>query len=374
MRKTLLACLFAFSLALMSASGQDLAREEARQAVYGALEQARQSLSSAPFGRKTIAILPIPGDSSALITGRLKNLVTQCNFTCVEGKSDPMWNEIIKEIAWDERKDDILDPSTLVKFGKLKAAQILLYGKVRVLSQNADRVYAEVELHATDLATKQHIWGGNFACRSYTAKDVQGIVALDNNVRLLLKKNFEAAKAALLAPQSVSKLANIRHVTVIPLAGDIDQYMSGLAIEMLTQTRHLPKNPQIPSLAEVRQFIRNGQLSSDAVFYGAVRDLSRRHKSSEVEGKHRKTVFTYNIDIQLFLEDAKTGNILWSKTVTLSEDMTCEQELTPAEQKVERSLRREQRQEKIKDVPNQMKEDLVDNWKTYLMWTGIVIG
>lgn len=356
------------------AEPQGIVDDDARQAVYGALDQAKSALAAAPFGNRTIAVLPLPGDTSGVIAGRLKSLLTEAGFSCVEGRNDPMWQSIVDEIAWDERKDDILDPATLVKFGQLKGVQILLYGKVCVLDRNPDRVYAEIELHATDLATRQHIWGGNFACRFYTGKDVQGVVALDPQVRMLLKKNFEEAKQSLLAPEYAAKLAQVKTVTVIPLAGDIDRYMSGLAVEMLTQTSHLPKNPQIPSLAQVRGFIRDGQLGSDAIFYGAVRDLSRRPKSEKIVDGNKISTYTLDTDIQLFLEDAKTGNVLWSKTITLSDEQTEERQLTPEERKAARELKQQLRQEKLSDMPEQWKEDVADNWKSYLMWGGIIVG
>ncbi len=359
-----------FFLLACSALGwaQSIVDDDSRQAVYGALDQAKAALKSAPFGNKTVAILPIPGDGSALLSGRLKNMLTQLGFTCIEGKDDPMWNEIIKEIAWDERKDDILDPATLVKFGKLKAAQILLYGKIRILDKNADRIYAEIELHATDLATRQHVWGGSFACRFYKGKDMQGIVSLDGALRQLLKKNFEEAKKSLQSPEFAGKLGNVKTVSVIPLAGDIDQYMTGLAIEMLTQTNHAPKNPQIPSLSQIRAFARDGLAGSDAVFYGAVRDLRRTEPVTKpAAGKKMQSTYTVNADIQLFLEDVKTGVILWSKTITLSEAFSSDRPMTSAELA-------QARQEKIGAVPDSIKEDVVDNWKSYALILGIILG
>lgn len=372
MKKTTL-LLFAL-VAAFGLGAVNVADDDARQAVYGALDEAVPALAAAPFAGRTVAVLPISGDTSGLVAGRLKNLLTKAGFTCVEGKDEPMWNELVKEIAWDERKDDILDPATLVKFGKLKGIQILLYGNVRVLDRNPDRVYAEIELHATDLATRQHIWGGNFACRFYTGKDVQGIVSLDSQLRMLLKKNFEEAKQSLLSPEYAPKLAGVKTVTVIPLSGDIDRYLSGLAVEMLTQTSHLPKNPQIPSLAQVRSFVRDGQLGSDAIFYGAVRDLSRKLKSEKAEGGNKVSTYALETDIQLFLEDAKTGNVLWSRTITLSDEQTEKRQLTAEERKAGRELKKQLRQEKLEDVPEQFKEDLADNWKGYLTWIGIAVG
>lgn len=357
-----------FAVAVLPLFAADFGDDEVRQAVYEALKQAQTALKSAPFGKKTVAILPLPGDKAGLFTGKLKNQLTELGFVCVEGKEDPMWNEIIKEVAWDERKDDILDRATLVKFGKLKAAQILLYGKIVALDKNSERIYVEIELHATDLATKRHIWGGTFAARVYKNKEVLGIIALDNELRMLLKKNFGAAKESLLSPEYSGKLGNVKNVAVIPLAGDIDDYMTGLAIEVLTATRHLPKRPQIPSLSQLRAFAKADARPGDAVFYGAVRDLRKTAPVTKViDRKTLRETCTVNADIQLFLEDLKTGTILWSKTITLSEKFSEDRAMTPDEKTAARKEARE-------DFGNSLEDMLLENWGKILAGiAGIVV-
>ena len=309
------------------------AGDSEREAIYGALKNAESALKFAPFKNKTIAILPIPNDKNGLLTGRLKNILTSQGYICVEGKEDPMWNEIIKEFIWDERKDDILDQNTLAKFGKLKAAQILLYGKIRVFDQNSDRIYAELDLHAADIATKQHIWGGNFACRFYkNGKELQGIIKLNHELRQLLKKNFDDAKKSLQDLGSIQKTNHIKTVSVIPLAGDIDQYITGLAIEMLAQTRFQPKNPRIPSVAEMRSFARDSQADCDAFLYGAIRDLHRTTAVTKQPSMFQmQSVRMIHADIQLFLEDAKSGVVLWSRTITISEPVSVTRAMSAAE-------------------------------------------
>ena len=356
---------FILALGLLPLFAQGLGDDDVREAVSAALVQAQSALKTAPFGGKTVAVLPFPGDSSGYFTGKLKNQLTSLGFTCVEGKEDPMWDEIIKEIAWDERKDDILDPDTLVKFGKLKAAQILLYGKVVKVDRNSERIYVEIELHATDLATKQHIWGGTFAARVYKGKDIQGIISLDNNLRLLLKKNFEEAKQSLISPEYASKLSDVKTVAVLPLAGDIDEYLTGLAVEMLTATRLLPRRPQIPSLSQLRTDAKSDPSVGDAVFYGAVRDLHRTAPEAKVaDRKNMHEISTVHADIQLFVEDLKTGNILWSKTITLAETVTEDRTMTEEE-------RAQARKESRDDLGDSLEDGLVSHWKTILV---VIIG
>ncbi len=363
-----LLCVALFSAVQANVNGR-INDEDIRQALYGALDNAKADLKAAPFGQKTIALLPFKGPYERLFDGRLKNMVTAAGFVCVEAKEDPMWDEIIKEFAWDERKNDILDPQTVARFGKLKAAQILLYGSVKVLDGNGKRIYAEIELHATDIVTKRHVWGGNFAHRFYKGDDVKGIVELDESLRLLLKKNFDVVRQSLLSAEVAGKLSTARTVSVIPLAGDIDRYITGLAIEALTQTRHQPKSPRIPSLSQVRVSARDGQLANDAIFYGAVRDLyvTPLVLTPLKKEKRMQESYTVSADIQLFMEDVRTGVVLWSKTVTLSETLSSVREMTAREVAWVR-------QEKFDAAPAAIKEDVIDNWKFYLVLVLSVVG
>ena len=157
-------------------------------------------------------------------------------------------------------------------------------------------------------------------------------------------------------------------MSVIPLAGDIDRYMTGLAVEMLSQTRHLPKMPEIPSLSQTRVFAREHKIASDAIFYGTVRDLHKTAPVSKQAG-NGKMSDSYQVcaDIQLFLEDVKTGVILWSKTITLTETVAQERPMTAAE-------REKARQDKIDSISDSVKDDITDNFSRYLLIAAIVIG
>ena len=356
-------------IAVFAAAANDvrfLADDDARQALYGAVDKAAESLKTAPFGKKPVAILPLKTGHSVL-AGRLKNMLVQSGVVCVEGKEDPMWNEILKEIEWDERKSDILDAETIVKFGKLKAAKILFQCEIRVIDKNADRVYAEVELRATDIATKQIIWGGTFANRYYIGKDVQGIVSLDDDLRAILKKSFDEAKKSLTSPQVAGKLNHIKTVTIVPLNGDIDSYMTGLATATLTHTHLIPQNPHIPSLVQIRSTARDGLLKCDAVFYGSIRALHKTKAQTKQEGKKIVTKHEIVAEVQIFIEDAKNGNILWGDTITVKEPVVEERIMSAAELK-------KYRQEKLDAIPDDITEDVADNWKDYLKVIGIIAG
>ena len=362
---TLLVSVFAV-FATVANDARFIANDNARQALYGALNNAAESLKTAPFGKNPIAVLPLKAGNAVLI-GRLKNMLVKSGFVCVEGKEDPMWDEILKEIEWDERKSDILDPKTIVKFGKLKAAKILFQCEIRAIDKNADRIYAEIELRATDIATKQIIWGGTFANRYYIGKNVQGIISLDDELRQTLKKSFTEARKSLTAPQVAGKLNNIKTITIVPLNGDIDSYMTQLATAMITQTHLMPQNPHIPSLVQIRSTARDGMLKSDAIFYGSVRAL---HKNKpEISRSGKKMVRKYDVvaEIQLFIEDAKTGNILWGETISVKEPVVSERDLTEKELKMFRK-------KKFDAIPGDITEDVADNWKSYLKIIGFTVG
>jgi hypothetical protein len=288
--------------------------DDVRQAFQGAVTDAQQDLKSSglPTG-EPIALLPIAGDQGDYVYGLLKNAVTAAGLTCVEGKTDPFWNEVMEEVKFDTLKGDILDAKTLVSFGKLKAARILLYGTVRDFSAEGSKVYVELELHASSVATKQHLWGRCFGKRYYVAKDVVGLVQLDDKVREALAKAFDRGVESLKASP---KLKDIRTVAMVPLAGDLDRYATGLAEAMVSKTASLfPKNLDIKTLAEARSLLRDQPQQADAVLYGAVRDLSRKQETPGIFSDTDRL----SAVIQVKIESAKEHEVLWSEQLLVSE-------------------------------------------------------
>ena len=365
------------------ANDDDLVRE----AVEGTLEQAKLALPAHELQGKAIAVLPFIQDKTGILAGRVKSMLSSAGLLCVEGKEDPMWDEIIKEMAWDERKDDILDPATLLKFGRLKSAKVLVYGMVTALDNTKERIYVEIDLHATEIETRRHIWGGTFAKRIYKSPDVRGLVDIPVELRGALRKVFENAKATLGEGTAAAKLGKTRTIAILPLAGDIDSYATGMATSMLTETSFTPKNYRIASVQQLRGLAREGHFDADAFLYGAVRDLSERVNEVilDSEKSQKITRSTLNAEIQLFIEDAKGGDVLWSRTLTVAEprqtsvllteaEMTAERERQERERQAQREIDKRKQKEKIEDLPDDIKVEVVDNWKSILKWIGIVLG
>lgn len=282
--------------------------DDVRQALQMAAEDARSQLAASGLPRdQTISILPLAGDRNAYVEGLLKNAITAAGLTYVEGRQDPFWEEVMKEVEWDERKEDMLDPTTITRFGKLKSTQLLMYGTIRSAGQDGQRVFVEIELHVSAIETKQHLWGTMLTRRFYLPGTVQGVVALDPDIRNVLNAALAKGSESL---QGAQKLAAIRTVAVVPLAGDVDMYITQRATDILSRTHMSPKNLDISTLGEARQILRDRPEQADAVLYGALRDLSMRLVREEI----MRTTFEISAEVQLTIQ-AANGEVLWSDTV-----------------------------------------------------------
>ena len=220
---------------------------------------------------------------------------------------------------------------------------------------------------------------------------------LPQNMRELLKKSFEEAKASMQEAGAAARLANVKTVAVVPLAGDVDEYITGLAVEMLTKTAHTPRNLRIPSVSQLRMFVKDGMADVDAMLYGAIRDLSECVVETKLDTeKHKKiTRSEVNVEVQLFVEDMKNGDILWSRTIAVSEpkeetvtltekemndererlerERAAELERLKREHAAEREWKKTHTQEKLEDIPEEIKAEVADNWKSILKKIGIGI-
>jgi hypothetical protein len=285
---------------------------DVRQALQSAVEEAGKSLSQSVTDRqKTISVLPIQGDDGRYVEGLLKNAVTRSGLTYVEGREDPFWDEVMAEVEWDERKEDMLDPSTIDKFGKLKSTRWLLYGTVRDAQDNGRMVYVELELHLSSIETKQHIWGDLVAQRFYRDEGVSGIIDLDTELRNTLRDMLSKATSSL---QASSRVQSVSKVAIAPIAGDVDGYIRSLSEDMLAKTSLTPVRLSTSTLGEARQALRDNPNDAEAILTGAVRDLSRTLDSTQP----LKEIYEINAEVQLRIESAADGAVLWSDTFAVT--------------------------------------------------------
>jgi len=288
------------------------AKELVVLALDDALREASASLASAPIENgKTVAVLPFSGDDDALLAGKLKNALTAAGKVCVEGKEDAMVKEILKEIEWDARREDIIDGKTADRFGKLKTAQYLLYGAVRTLGATERYALVEIELHVTSIETKRHVWGGTFAKRYYAPGfDVQGALEIPAETRDALRDAVRGKVGDSLA--RAKRIAEGMKVVCLPFPSDVDSYVFGLVRDALTQSVLTPVNLDVTTLAEARFALRQGPGAGDAILYGALRDLSSKVVETSPTGKKTSEA---RLEIQLWIEKGSSREILWSDTL-----------------------------------------------------------
>jgi len=309
MKKSLNVLLLTATCGLLAAGSAHAFDDEVRQALQLAAEDVRAQLQASALPRtQTVSVLPLGGDQGGYLEGLLKIAVTSAGLNYVEARQDPFWNEIMAEVEWDERKSDMLDAATISRFGKLKSTQLLLYGNLRAARQEGQRVFVEIELHLSSIETKEHLWGTVVSRRFYQPGPIEGIIALDPEVRAVLNETIARGLASL---KAAPKLSGIGTVVVVPLAGDIDRYVTQRVIDMVSRTHMNPRNLDVATLGEARQLLRDRPEQGDAVLYGAVRDLSMRELRREL----MKTTYEISAEVQLTLQSATTGEILWSDTV-----------------------------------------------------------
>jgi hypothetical protein len=288
--------------------------DDVRQALQSTARDVADSLrgASAIPASAAVAILPLGGDEGKYVEGLLKNAVTGAGKTCVEGKDDPLWEEILKEIVWDGRKSDMLDPATLTAFGKLKGVKVLLYGQVRSAGVSGHRVFVEIELHASSIETRQHLWGDVFVKRVVLPNpdEIIGLLNVPAQVREPLRTAIQEKAAAALKEQE-GKLQAVRSVALVPLAGDLDRYATWILRDAITKTRLNAKELDLRTLGEARGAMRDQPQQADALLYGALRDLSKRRTGYT----WRSQTYEVQAEVQTCIENAATHDILWSATL-----------------------------------------------------------
>lgn len=291
------------------------------------------SLKNVPVKKgETITILPLEGDTAdGFLGGLIKNAATKAGLTIVEAKDSALLDEILKEIAWDERKSDILDSETVTKLGQLKGTENYLYGKVLSTEQNDRFVFLHIELHMTSVATKQHIWGDTFSRRAFIpgANQPQGLSAIPTDIRETVKTDITSY-----VMKSISKAPNastVKTVAIVPLAGDEDLYVTHCVQDALSQKGYFPKDLGVSTMAEAVYLLAEDSSRADSVLSGVVRELSiEQEPEAEFPTKH---IFDVVAEVQVKLEKSGTREILWSDTIFSK--VRIEKELTQAELEVQ---------------------------------------
>ena len=110
-------------------------------------------------GVKNIAVVPLRGDSDEYITELARGAVTRTQYALFT-RSDETWDMLLKEIEWGARRDDVMNPETVQRFGKVEGVDAILYGIVWDKSVNlwSIRAHVKVTLKLADVETGQTQW------------------------------------------------------------------------------------------------------------------------------------------------------------------------------------------------------------------------
>jgi len=175
-----------------------------------------------------------------------------------------------------------------------------------------------VELHAIEIATKKHLWGGVFAKRRYlpgSGMEEVDVSSIPVKLRELMQEKLRGRIAD--SMKASPKLGTVKTVAILPVVGDVRGYASALVRDAVSRTALVPKNLDILTFAEARYAMRDND-AADAILYGSMRDLSVWTDMDSPLSEDK----LYSVELQLCMESAKTREQLWSETVLVSEKDT----------------------------------------------------
>ncbi|MCK4413833.1 MAG: hypothetical protein KAY32_09830 [Candidatus Eisenbacteria sp.] len=107
----------------------------------------------------TIAVLPIENDADARCYELVRISLSRAGFRVFE-RLDEEWENLLQEIEWGQRRDDIMDAASVQKFGHIQGVSAIMYGRILdVASSERGEISLRVSLHVSQVETGQHLWG-----------------------------------------------------------------------------------------------------------------------------------------------------------------------------------------------------------------------
>ncbi len=131
------------------------------KAIEDAALKAVSDIDAAKLGDvKSVTVLPLWGDDEqGYAADMVKSKLTSSGVQ-VLARSEKEWDSLLDEISWNVKREDIMDASTVQRFGKIKGCDAVLYGTVREVSRSlwGFRGSARLSLHIADVETGQIVW------------------------------------------------------------------------------------------------------------------------------------------------------------------------------------------------------------------------
>ena len=291
-----------------------------RQTIQETVDTFRGALHASNVPRETpLTLLPIVGDRSGYVASLVKSAITDAGRTFVIAENDPAWSAIPAAVEWSERKGDILDKDTLLSFGALQAARILLVAEVRV-AQISDRgVLVEIDAHAVDARTARHLWGGVFSRRRYVGPEPPKPDDIPAEARKLLRGDLKAKTVASL--RDCAPLAATRRIAVVPLFADVGGYATAIVKEALAEAGFTVVNLDVTSESEARSILRDKPADlADAFLTGVVRRLPETNTVETATGIRTDWTVEWSASVERASDHVQPWNATIEATGSTTEE------------------------------------------------------
>lgn len=258
----------------------------------------------------TLTLVPVVGDRGGYVESLMKSAVTAAGRKFVVAETDPAWPAIVSQVEWTERKGDILDKETLLRFGALQAARILLVSEIRV-AQISDRgVLVEIDAHAVDARTARHLWGGVFSRRRYVGAEPPKPDDIPAEARKLIRETLKSKTVASL--KACGALAGTSKIAVLPLFADVEGYATAVMKEAVSAAGFTVVNLDASSESEARSILRDKPSEiADAFLCGIVRRLPETNAVETATGIRTD----WSVEWSASIERAADRTQPWTSTI-----------------------------------------------------------
>ena len=135
--------------------------ETLQRATDTALSKLAQELGRNPSDEvKNVAVIPLRGDVDGYITERVRDAVTHTAYSLFTPHSDENWEKLLAEIKWGVLREDIMNPETVQKFGRIEGVDAIMYGIVwdRAINLWSVRAHVKTSLILAEVETGREIW------------------------------------------------------------------------------------------------------------------------------------------------------------------------------------------------------------------------
>ncbi len=106
----------------------------------------------------SVAVVGVGNDPDSRFYELLKAELSKSGYKLYERRDDE-WERLVREIEVEMRNSDILDPTTIQKFGRFSGVSAVVYGRLMDAGWEEGRARVTCALHLSEVETGRHIWG-----------------------------------------------------------------------------------------------------------------------------------------------------------------------------------------------------------------------